>query len=460
MPTPYERPDRAPTAPAGDQRAVRTLHRPVEGRIIGGVCAGLALHLGLKVRLVRLVFVLLALPGAGLVAYLFLWALTPQSVQGVIEGSSGRVPVDPARPEGPGRSVTDAAAAVGGASDDQQRSATRVLLVGGVLLLAGLVVVAQNAGLDLRLGFLVPLLVVAVGAVIAWSQLDDAQRGRWLGWVVGHRQVQRSPARLRQSPRPHRAGHPHHPGSFARRHLGHRAGRARGPRRRRADRGAVGAAAVERPAPRAGRAAPAPPSAPTSPPTCTTRCSRPWPSSSASPTTPPRSPGSPAPRSASCAPGCTPGRRAPQPTLAAAVTEVAHEVEDLHGVADRPRRHRRPAATSRTVTALAQADARGAAQRGAARPAAGHGLRRDRARPGVEAFVRDRGAGFDLDDRARPTGSGCGSRSSAGWSGTAARPACGGCERRTEVRACRLPRASTQERHRAPDPDRRLPCSP
>ncbi len=63
MPTPYERPDRATTAPAGDQRAVRTLHRPVEGRIIGGVCAGLAVHLGLNVRLVRLVFVLLALPG-------------------------------------------------------------------------------------------------------------------------------------------------------------------------------------------------------------------------------------------------------------------------------------------------------------------------------------------------------------------------------------------------------------
>ena len=185
MPTPYERPGRATTAPSGDERAVRTLHRPVEGRIIGGVCAGLALHLGLNVRLVRLAFVLLALPGAGLAAYLFLWAMTPQSVQGVIEGSSGRVPVDPARPEGPGRSVTDAAAAVGGASDDQQRSATRVLLVGGVLLLAGLVVVAQNAGLNLRLGFLVPLLVVAVGAVIAWSQLDDAQRGRWLGGPSG-----------------------------------------------------------------------------------------------------------------------------------------------------------------------------------------------------------------------------------------------------------------------------------
>jgi signal transduction histidine kinase/phage shock protein PspC (stress-responsive transcriptional regulator) len=152
------------------------------------VCAGLAEHLGWEPRLVRLGFVLLALPGgAGIVAYLFLWALTPQSVEGTVEGADGRVPVDPARPAGPARPVSEAATAVGAASDEQERSATRVLLVGGLLLLAGLVVVAQNAGFNLRLGFLVPLLVVAVGAVIAWSQLDDAQRGRWLGSADGPR---------------------------------------------------------------------------------------------------------------------------------------------------------------------------------------------------------------------------------------------------------------------------------
>ena len=132
--------------------------------------------------------------GAGIVAYLFLWALTPQSVQGQVEGRDGRVPVDPARPEGPQQGVDAAAAGVDGATDEQTRDATRVLLVGGLLLLAGLVVVAQNAGFDLRLGFLVPLLVVAVGAVIAWSQLDEAQRGQWLGSSSGTRRF--SAARL------------------------------------------------------------------------------------------------------------------------------------------------------------------------------------------------------------------------------------------------------------------------
>jgi signal transduction histidine kinase/phage shock protein PspC (stress-responsive transcriptional regulator) len=166
----------------------------VEGRIVAGVCAGLAEHLGWEVRLVRIGFILLTLPGgAGLVAYLFLWALTPQSVGGGGR-DDGQVPLDPAKPEGLARSVDEAAAAVGAAADEEERSAARTLLVGGALLLVGLVVVAQNAGFDLRLGFLVPLLVVAVGAVIAWSQLDDAQRGRWLGSTEGPRRF--SVARL------------------------------------------------------------------------------------------------------------------------------------------------------------------------------------------------------------------------------------------------------------------------
>ena len=194
MPTPYERTTGAATGAAA-RPPRRRMHRPVEGRIIAGVCAGLAEHLGLSARLLRVGFILLSLPGgAGLVAYLFLWALTPQSVGGVVERSDGRVPVDPARPEGPGRPVDQAAAGVVGASDEQQRSAARTLLVGGGLLIVGLVVVAQNAGFNLRLGFLVPLLVVAIGAVIAWSQLDDAQRDRWLGTPDGPRRF--SVARL------------------------------------------------------------------------------------------------------------------------------------------------------------------------------------------------------------------------------------------------------------------------
>src|SRR6476660_8646178 len=46
-----------------------------EGRVIAGVCAGIAQALGVDVTLVRLVFALLALAGgAGIALYLALWA--------------------------------------------------------------------------------------------------------------------------------------------------------------------------------------------------------------------------------------------------------------------------------------------------------------------------------------------------------------------------------------------------
>ena len=84
--------------------------------------------------------------------------------------------MDPARPPSPG---------VVEPLPEAERDATRVLLFGGVMLVVGLAVVAQNAGLNARLGILLPLLVVAAGAVLAWSQLDDRQRGRWLGGESG-----------------------------------------------------------------------------------------------------------------------------------------------------------------------------------------------------------------------------------------------------------------------------------
>ncbi|MEA2332465.1 MAG: hypothetical protein QOH58_2603 [Thermoleophilaceae bacterium] len=53
------------------------LTRPREGRIIAGVCAGLARRYGAPVFLVRVLMIAFALTGFGLVAYLALWVLMP-----------------------------------------------------------------------------------------------------------------------------------------------------------------------------------------------------------------------------------------------------------------------------------------------------------------------------------------------------------------------------------------------
>ena len=56
----------------------RPLSRPRHGRMIGGVCAGLAQRFGMKPNTVRLLAVLSCLlPGPQFVAYLILWAFIP-----------------------------------------------------------------------------------------------------------------------------------------------------------------------------------------------------------------------------------------------------------------------------------------------------------------------------------------------------------------------------------------------
>jgi phage shock protein C len=49
-----------------------------QGRILVGVCAGIAQHYGFSPFLVRLIFVIFAITGASEIAYLVLWILMPK----------------------------------------------------------------------------------------------------------------------------------------------------------------------------------------------------------------------------------------------------------------------------------------------------------------------------------------------------------------------------------------------
>jgi signal transduction histidine kinase len=158
--TPYASSE--PTAGLGERRPVPRMVRPVHGRRLGGVCAGLAEHLNLNVKHVRLAFILASLGGAGIVAYLFLWALTPQSLE-----------------------VTQVADADAVVASRPAHESVRNLLVGLGLLVVGGVLWAQQHGFNLHLGVSIPVLAVAGGAVLAWSKLDDAERERWLVRDIG-----------------------------------------------------------------------------------------------------------------------------------------------------------------------------------------------------------------------------------------------------------------------------------
>jgi len=62
-----------------DTALTRTWHRTRDGRMLAGVCAGLAIEFGVSVSVVRLAFLLAVLIGwgMGLVLYLALWVIMP-----------------------------------------------------------------------------------------------------------------------------------------------------------------------------------------------------------------------------------------------------------------------------------------------------------------------------------------------------------------------------------------------
>jgi len=185
MPIPYERPVDAPVVPAAPR-----LVRPVDGRQVSGVCVGLAAHLGLPVRHVRLAFLVLSLlGGAGVLAYVLFAALVPGGGGEVgVPATLGRpVPADslpavPVRADGATEDNPFAGPAEAGRSGVLDVTGGPLIVVGGLLAAIGVVVGIRSLfGLDLGVGVIVPVLTIGSGVILAWSQLDEARRAQWLG---------------------------------------------------------------------------------------------------------------------------------------------------------------------------------------------------------------------------------------------------------------------------------------
>ncbi|GAA3966086.1 ATP-binding protein [Actinomadura viridis] len=125
------------------------LERRAEGRLVAGVCRGLADHLGVDTFLVRGAFVLLTLSGGiGVAVYVAFWVLVPPA-----ERADGT--------KAPGRAGRD----------------------WGVLLAYAAVATGLSAltwGAGFAEAALWPFVAGAVGAAILWQQADRAQRQRWV----------------------------------------------------------------------------------------------------------------------------------------------------------------------------------------------------------------------------------------------------------------------------------------
>ncbi len=147
------------------------LRRPDRGRVLGGVAAGVALHLDVPVRLVRVLFVLLApFGGVGLLLYVFWWVTVPVG-DPLAAAEAGR-PASLSRLARPQESATVLRL---------RRLPWTEIAVGVALLAGAAALLLTRAGTEVVGSWVVPVLLLVAGAALAWSQLDAVQRERRAG---------------------------------------------------------------------------------------------------------------------------------------------------------------------------------------------------------------------------------------------------------------------------------------
>jgi phage shock protein PspC (stress-responsive transcriptional regulator) len=86
---PTAQPTPPPASPHADQQYASSAREPLrlvrrtDDKVLGGVCAGLADHLGMDPTLVRVLTVLATVLGFGsvVIAYLVAWAIVPRDVE-------------------------------------------------------------------------------------------------------------------------------------------------------------------------------------------------------------------------------------------------------------------------------------------------------------------------------------------------------------------------------------------
>ncbi|QNN51499.1 ATP-binding protein [Nocardioides mesophilus] len=149
--------------PPGTRPGPPRAFRSVDDRLLGGVAAGLAEHLGLDVTLVRGFFLVTSVfGGLGLALYAGLWLVLPAGSH-LEQAAPG---LEAARRQG----------------RRPRRTTSRLEDVGPLVAIAAIVLgVAVLANGWLGNSFLFwPVLLGVVGIAVLWRQADEAQRERWV----------------------------------------------------------------------------------------------------------------------------------------------------------------------------------------------------------------------------------------------------------------------------------------
>jgi len=154
--------DAEPTAPDATVPEHHRATRVAEGAMLGGVCTGLARHLGWPVMVIRAGFVaLLIFQFLGVIAYGALWLLLPpESTTAApgLEAASRKGLRGPARP---------------------RRRVDWGMLVALVAFGSGLLWLVQSSGFGVSQQLFWPVAFACAGAALVWRQADSAQQKKW-----------------------------------------------------------------------------------------------------------------------------------------------------------------------------------------------------------------------------------------------------------------------------------------
>ncbi|GAA1415174.1 ATP-binding protein [Kitasatospora putterlickiae] len=212
-----------PSAPDHGRPPYRRLYRSPQGRMLGGVAHGLAVHLGLPVSWVRIAFVVLFFAqGLGGLLYAAFWFVVPIGigeparrggahwvyVNGAFvpvgswqAGGAGELSKDERRRGGMIRRLREvlqhalrgepAEAGEGadgsGAAAAGQRQGGLGQLAALVMLVIGVIALLNALNVQTAKPYTWPLLAVGVGVALVWRQADDSRWQRWFGLEEGEK---------------------------------------------------------------------------------------------------------------------------------------------------------------------------------------------------------------------------------------------------------------------------------
>lgn len=182
-----------PNAEPTDGTRVRPpLVRSRDDRLLTGVCAGIALHLGVPVLWVRAGVVLASLlGGAGAILYVFLLFTMPEHGESDEVAPMRRLVMQAREAVGlennqgeshePAHSASPASKAPQSAHRERSRGTHRPwpvaeMLFGACFLIAGIALVVTQFGVELRLEVILPGLAVLVGVGLTWWLITGRER--------------------------------------------------------------------------------------------------------------------------------------------------------------------------------------------------------------------------------------------------------------------------------------------